>query len=108
MSFGILAEALARIEYKVDALLKKLVSTPHVPMHFIGQACPACNQPIDYTIDVNHQVVVRRCGCKTGKVPSTIPLIPNGVNNVDASTERPPEWSADGRQAEDSPGRKNR
>lgn len=78
MGLSILAEALARIEHKLDLLLDGLFmkNTVHNKVHFIGQTCPVCLEYVDYQIDVQHQVVVRRCGCKTGKIPSAIPLLP--------------------------------
>lgn len=78
MGLSILAEALARIEHKLDLLIDGLFmkSTVHSKVHFIGNTCPVCTEPIDYQVDVQHQVVVRRCGCKTGKIPSAIPLLP--------------------------------
>lgn len=82
-----LAEAILRIEYKIDALMRAIGGGPIPPMHFIGQVCPACNMPIDYTVDLIEQIAIRRCGCKTGKVPATIPLLPvQGTPNVQAAS----------------------
>ena len=75
MGLHLLAEAILRSEHKLDALLKHFKIQTQ-PMHFIGQVCPVCHHNIDYLIDIQHQVVIRRCNCKTGKVPSTIPLTP--------------------------------
>lgn len=72
----IVAEAVLRIEHKLDAILRHLKIPMPAPMHFAGSLCPACGQMIDYQVDFQHQVAVRRCGCKTGKVPSAIPLFP--------------------------------
>lgn len=83
MSLAILAEALARLEHKVDAVCKAVGASVY-PMHFSGNTCPSCSKVIDYQIDVVNQVVVRRCDCTTGKVPSAIPLLPvvqPGVKN---------------------------
>lgn len=86
MGLSIIAEAVLRVEYKLDALLRFLKIPVAMPMHFIGHQCPGCNSPVDYVIDIQHQVVVRRCNCKTGKVPSTIPLLPlQGTTNGQAS-----------------------
>lgn len=73
MGFNIVAEAILRLEHKIDALMKhfKIITQP---MHFIGNTCPVCNKPIDYQIDTMKSVVVRKCDCKTGKIPSSIPL----------------------------------
>jgi len=76
MAFGLIMEALARIEHKLDALMRWTGVPMPPPMHFVGTQCPACGMNIDYQVDLNHGVVVRRCNCKTGKVPSTIPLLP--------------------------------
>jgi hypothetical protein len=87
MADDVLAEALARLEHKVDAIIRHLnVSTQ--PMHFPGQVCPACGSFIDYQIDVTKGVVVRRCKCTTGKVPPVIPLIPvqKGVSNGNSTS----------------------
>lgn len=112
MAFGILAEALLRIEHKVDAILKAVMlpgQIPPMPLHFVGQQCPICYSPIDYQVDVQKGVVVRRCGCKTGKVPSMIPLTPvevprNGNSTLSDSSER----SADSVGPTDGVGRKAR
>lgn len=75
MPFALIAEAVLRIEHKLDALLR-FTCAPVMPMHFVGQACPACQMPVDYTVDIKAGVVVRRCECKTGKVAATLPLMP--------------------------------
>lgn len=78
MGLSILAEALMRIEHKLDLLIEGFFvkTVVHPKLHFFGNTCPVCGESIDYQIDVQHQVVVRRCGCKTGKIPSAIPLLP--------------------------------
>lgn len=81
-----LAEAILRVEYKLDLILKALGLGNIPPMHFIGQMCPACGKPIDYQLDVVDSIVIRRCGCKTGKIPATIPLLPvQGTGNGQAT-----------------------
>ena len=111
MGLSILAEALARIEHKVDLLLHSLKVPGHTypkmqTLQFSNGQCPVCEAPIEYQIDVQHQVVVRRCDCKTGKVPSAIPLLPvvqpgakNGYSPPDAEqpsdrTEKGPRGKA--------------
>jgi len=106
MGLSILAEALARIEHKLDCMVRA-TSTPVYPMHFSGNVCPSCNQAVDYQIDVQHQVVVRRCGCSTGKVPSAIPLLPvapPGAQNGYPTADEDQRTSG----AEESPRRKAR
>lgn len=75
MGLSIIAEALARVEHKLDALLRHH-NVPVFPMHFTGNLCAGCGTVVDYQIDIEHQVVVRKCQCKTGKIPSPIPLLP--------------------------------
>ena len=108
MSLAILAEQLARIEHKVDAICRE-VGIKTSPMYFVGLQCPVCKQDITYLIDVVSQVVVRRCGCSTGKVPSTMPLLPvapqSGASNGNPPADEP-EPAADG--AKDGPRRKAR
>lgn len=81
MALSLLAEALLRIEHKLDAILHAFEIVAK-PMGFIGTACPVCKQPVQYQMDIVHNVVKRRCGCATGMIPSTIPLIPVGDSNV--------------------------
>lgn len=95
MALPLLAEALLRVEHKIDALLTALEVKPK-PMHFYGQACPVCSKPIQYVIDMTHNVVKRLCGCSTGKQPSIIPLTPledpggsNGKERKSAGEEGP-------------------
>lgn len=100
MPTRVIAEGLVRLEHKVDALMRHLkVQTK--PLHFIGEVCPVCSKPIEYQIDVFMNVVVRRCGCTTGKLPSGIQLLPSGDSNgsSSASAKRP-----DFTQAQDGSG----
>ncbi len=91
MALHHLAEAVLRLEFKVDLIMKFLGMPPAMPMHFIGQMCPACSKSVDYQIDVNHQVVIRKCDCKSGKIPSTYPLLPaQGATSGQASTQASP------------------
>lgn len=86
MPLSRLAESLAQLHHKVDAILRHFdVKTK--PIHFIGENCPVCKRPIDYQIDHLANVVVRKCGCSTGKVPSTLPLIPIGDQNANNQTQ---------------------
>jgi hypothetical protein len=64
-----LMEAFLRLEHKVDLLLKKDKTNEEIikvgdPRH----VCPVCKQPVEYTIDIEDSVVVRKCGCSTGKI----------------------------------------
>ena len=103
---GVLSEALLRIEHKLDLLLGNMRVGGHRPMGFQGNICPVCLQPVDYQVDIQQQVVKRRCGCSSGKQPNLIPLVPvqgttNGIFADPAGPERDPG-------SEDSPRRKGR
>jgi len=79
MAFQIVTEALARIEHKLDLILRaiKYQEAPErMPMDFIGHECPVCGQLVKYTVDLINNVVVRRCQCTTGKLAPTSPLFP--------------------------------
>ncbi len=111
MSLGILAEALARIEHKVDLALASLSflnsGTPYPKLGFIGTPCPVCMQVVDYQIDINNQVVIRRCGCKTGKFPPLIPIYPvTGAPNGNTPASSSTYDSAQSGLTEDRAGRK--
>lgn len=69
----VIAEALARMEHKIDAIVRTL-NIKSVPMHFLGQSCPICSKPIDYQVDIGNQVVVRKCGCSSGKIAAMSPI----------------------------------
>ena len=84
MASDVLAEALVRIEHKVDILVRgtevmfkalKIPAMLYKPLHFTGESCPVCQMPIDYQIDVLKKVVFRKCGCKTGKIPPAMDLV---------------------------------
>jgi len=76
---NVLAEALARIEHKLDLLLEaayvnvkiqdgEVVTGPMGMLRMLGEpsACPVCKQKVDYQVDQINKVIVRKCGCKTG------------------------------------------
>lgn len=75
MADDILAEALARVEHKLDAIINHF-KIKSQPVHFPGQVCPTCQSFIDYQVDVLKGVVVRKCKCSTGKMAPTISLLP--------------------------------
>lgn len=68
MADDVLAEALARVEFKLDLLMKHLKVGPSIPMNFEGHICPVCNYVTQYHLDLMKKVVVRKCQCTTGKV----------------------------------------
>jgi len=92
-AFSVIAEALARVEYKLDLAingLKILTEGKNFtckPMEFTGHACPVCLHPVSYEVDIPKCVVVRRCECKTGKLPPTIPLTPVETKSGDKKHE---------------------
>jgi hypothetical protein len=63
---NVLAEALARIEHKVDLILE--ASRILVGITQLGEKmqCPVCKQVVLYQVDQLAKVVLRKCGCKTG------------------------------------------
>lgn len=68
-----LAEALARIEHKVDVLLHWNFSPQHYSLLAIPQlkdfshSCPICCQTVQYLVDPGAEILIRKCGCATGK-----------------------------------------
>lgn len=94
MALAIIAEALTRIEHKIDLVLTRLGfldKTPLRQLQFEGASCPVCLMTVSYQIDVVHGVVARKCGCTTGKLPPLIPLVPvpgavNGPVELDADS----------------------
>ena len=74
MALGIITEALARIEHKLDVLIHALVGSKKEFQYLTGvgaqqHACPLCRQQVKYTVDVIKKVLTRQCGCKTGLQP---------------------------------------
>ena len=70
MALGVLAEALARIEHKLDLLLRGTLSSSRlISVGDKSHACPLCNQQVKYSIDILKRVLTRQCGCKTGFQP---------------------------------------
>ena len=67
---NVLAEAMARLEHKLDLVLEQITPGPSraVPLPALGspKTCPVCKQNIDYQVDQINKVIVRKCGCKTG------------------------------------------
>lgn len=98
MADEILAEALARVEHKLDLLLKHN-KVQGLQVHFPGQSCPLCGFLIDYQIDLMKNVVVRRCKCTTGKVAPMVPLslspVQPGATNGNAPQNNGSDYSPD-------------
>lgn len=93
MADEILAEALARLEHKMDVVIRALmqkgyIAATNTPMHFPGHTCPVCNNLVDYQVELTKGVVVRKCKCTTGKVAPVIPLTPvlTGTTNGTSDT----------------------
>lgn len=72
-SIHALAEALVRIEHKVDIALSALrKANPILTIPSVGDfnhTCPVCQQQVTYMIDSLARILVRKCGCKTGLQP---------------------------------------
>ena len=84
MGMKVLAEQVAQIQHKLDAVIRHF-KIKVSPVHFVGEQCPLCLRPVDYKIDPFVNVVERKCGCSTGKMPSTIQLTPIGDNSAKPS-----------------------
>ncbi len=66
-------EALARIEHKLDILLRWVnpsmgTTQQKLPQLSDSNNCPVCSKPVAHNVDINDSVVVRKCGCSTGKI----------------------------------------
>lgn len=91
MPMSDIAEALARLEHKVDLLLKNQKDFDPLPMHFQGvHTCPVCKSNVEYIVDAVKNIVIRRCGCRSGKLSSVIPLTPTSQGASNASSISPP------------------
>jgi hypothetical protein len=68
----VMAESLARVEHKLDMVLRWLRTMGNtVSLSQVGDEshkCPLCSATVSYVVDVLKKVVVRKCGCKTGKI----------------------------------------
>lgn len=81
MPFKVIAEAAARIEHKLDLIIKGLgKAVPVRGMQFVGNDCPVCLHQVSYKIDQIANVVSRQCKCGTGKIPS-ITLVNEVIKN---------------------------
>ena len=65
-----LMEALLRVEHKLDLLLgqARLDEGDFTKVGSATHNCPLCKQNVQYTVDVADSVVIRKCGCSTGKI----------------------------------------
>lgn len=71
-----LGEALVRIEHKLDCLLDVLAilqsNTGFPPLSLDpmleGRRCPICLEKVRYIPDPSAGMIIRQCGCKTGKM----------------------------------------
>jgi len=77
------AEALARLEHKVDVLMSMVIflvrtvdptalssgnQIAEAQVGNINHKCPLCSKQVEYFVDPIDSVVVRKCDCKTGKL----------------------------------------
>lgn len=68
---ALLMETMLRIEHKLDLLLRRMPTDDETDLLKVGAAnhtCPLCTQPVSYSVDINDSVVIRKCGCSTGKI----------------------------------------
>lgn len=67
---ALLMETLLRVEHKLDLVLKRypVDDEDFVKVGAVNHSCPVCAHPVTYNVDVNESVVVRKCGCSTGKI----------------------------------------
>lgn len=104
-----LAEALIRIEHKLDIVLRALkvpvLSAPPLVPHG-SYTCPLCKQQVYYQPDSGRGVTVRKCGCTTGLVPVNLELLKAPQQGRGDTRERGNEEQVDG--AENSPPVKTR
>lgn len=63
-----LMEAILVLSHKVDLLLSREAERDMVKVGSATHNCPVCKQPVQYNVDIEDSVVVRKCGCTTGKV----------------------------------------
>lgn len=109
MALSIIAEALARVEHKLDLILTKIAFLDQTPLQQVGSwgnSCPVCKEVVEFKMDLLNGVVVRKCGCKTGILAPLIPLIPPPgapSNGISATTATP-----EATDSPDSPRRKGR
>jgi hypothetical protein len=97
MADALIMEALARVEYKLDAIMRHQKIPMPSPMHFVGSACPACGMLIDYQVNLQHGVVVRKCECKTGKFPTKLEFLnPQSTSTTGVPNGRPDANPEDG------------
>lgn len=94
----VLAEALCRIEAKQDVIIRalKVPSVLLLPFDSPGQSCPVCKKSVEYQINVTKKVVVRKCGCRTGKVPPDMDLFnqPIGLAGAVSGNQEPEQQEA--------------
>lgn len=89
---NILAEALARIEHKLDLLLESQASQhPNLLLTPVGDGehtCPLCLKPVHYQVDFMNALIKRLCGCSTG-LQAPVDL------NIQIATEPPKHGQED-------------
>lgn len=82
-SLNIIAEAVLRVEHKVDVLLQiRLYDWKSAYPMGQGTMCPVCLSEIKYQMNLSANVVTRKCGCGTK-------LSPMLFDDTDASTNNP-------------------
>jgi hypothetical protein len=65
-----LAEALARVEHKLDLLLGSQAGQDgQLQLLAVGDKthmCPVCHKSVTYRVDIMSKLLTRMCGCSTG------------------------------------------
>lgn len=98
-------EALARVEHKLDLLLRYEIQPTKNGMRItqVGDqhVCPLCQNPVTYDVDITDSVVLRKCGCKTGKIALDMkafaPVLPTTKKEQEDDGEHEDRNDPDGR-----------
>ena len=90
---SLILEALARIEHKQDLLIQMVIALglldwKMTPLGHPWHTCPVCKQEVRYTIDIANGVIVRVCGCNTGKVVVDMKSFATPTTTKETNNER--------------------
>ncbi len=103
-----LMEAILVLTHKVDILLGQSAEKDMTKVGSPNHNCPVCKQPVQYNVDIEDSVVVRKCGCSTGKVALDMrafapPVLPARKTDNDGRNE---EDRSDSTRIDRGPGRR--
>lgn len=93
-----LAEALIRVEYKLDLLLKKQLQAEEKPPPIMDPSfsCPACRSSTKYIINfMKGGVATRICGCGTHLQPLTTSFEPPNIGAKDGTKKNRDDTDSD-------------